>query len=334
MGKKAVILANVGTPDSPKKSDVSRYLLEFLGDKRVIDYPWLLRKILVNLIIVPFRVSKSSKLYERLWDDKGSPLLYHSESLRAKLSDKLGENFDVFNTMRYGSPSLEKLLKSAQLSNYEELIFVPMFPQYASSTSGTVVELIYEEMRKKNVIQNIKVIGQFYAHPGFIDCFAENISKFDLKSYDFIMFTYHSLPISHIDSVHPNIEYKSCNCIDEFPNHGTYCYKATCYETTRKLILKLNIDKSKTITSFQSRLTKNWVTPFSDEVIIDYAKKGMKRGLIIAPSFTTDCLETIIELENDYGQLFRENGGEVLDMVPSLNDNDSFAKFLSELVKS
>lgn len=332
MKKKAVILANVGTPNSPEKKDVARYLREFLGDGRVIDYPWIFRKLLVNGIIVPFRMAKSSNLYKRLWDDKGSPLLYHTISLQKKLSELLGDEFDVFVGMRYGQPSLTELLRSDKISEYSELIFIPLFPQYASSTTGTVVELIYDEMRKKNVIQNVRIIGQFYDNPEFLNCFAENIQKFDIDSYDFIMFTYHSLPISHLNSVHPKVEYIECNCKDEFPEDGQYCYKATCYETTRLLTAKLNLDKSKVITSFQSRLTKNWVRPFSDEVIIDFAKKGMKRGLIVAPSFTIDCLETIIELQADYADLFKQNGGEQLDMVPSLNDSDKFAEFLKERV--
>lgn len=330
--KKAVILANVGTPDSPKTNDVAKYLREFLGDGRVIDYPWLFRKILVNLIIVPFRKSKSSKLYQRLWDDKGSPLLYHSESLRDKLSDRLGSEYEVFIAMRYGNPSLKELVSTDKLSNFDEIIVVPLFPQYASSTTGTIAELVYKEISKKNVVNNVRIISQFYDNPSFIKLFVSNINKYDVNSYDFIMFTYHSLPISHINSVHPKVDYATCNCSNQFPTHGKNCYKATCYETTRLICKELEIDENKVITSFQSRLTKNWVRPFSDELITEYAKKGMKKGLIIAPSFTIDCLETIIELENDYGELFRQYGGKQLDMVPAPNDSDEFADFVVTLL--
>lgn len=332
MKRKAAVLINVGSPLSPEKSDVAKYLREFLGDGRVIDLPWLFRKILVNMIIVPFRKSKSSKLYKRIWNENGSPLLFHTENLRKKLEDILSD-YDVFSAMRYGSPSLAKLIRSGLLARYDEIVFVPLFPHYASSTSGTAMELIYSELSRLNVVPNVRVINQFYSEKGFIESFAEKIEAFDLQSYDFIVFTYHSLPISHIDRVHPEVQEKSCNCREVFPQETPYCYKATCYETTRLLVERLGIDKSKTNTAFQSRLTKNWLEPFTDDVIVEYAKLGKKRGLLIAASFVADCLETIIELEQDYAELFKKNGGEQLDMVPSLNDSDTFAAFLADIIR-
>ncbi|PKL85596.1 MAG: ferrochelatase [Ignavibacteriae bacterium HGW-Ignavibacteriae-1] len=332
MSKKAVVLVNVGTPDSTKVSDVAKYLHEFLGDGRVIDLPWLSRKLLVNFIIVPFRSPKSSKLYKKVWDEKGSPLLYLTENLADKLRQELGETYDVHIGMRYQNPSLEKLIKSNKFQKYSEVIFIPLFPQYASSTTGTVIELIYKSLANRDVIPKINVISQFYDHPEFINCFADNISKFNVNEYDFVIFTYHGLPLSHINRVHPEILESSCNCQNEFPEHGQYCYKACCFETTRLLLKKTGIAPEKSITSFQSRLTNKWLKPFSDEVIIEYAKQGKKRGLIVAPSFTTDCLETIVELGIDYDELFQSHGGEKLDMVPSLNDNDLFVQFLKKLV--
>lgn len=330
--KKALVLVNVGTPNSPNKKDVAKYLREFLGDGRVITIPAIARYFLVNFIIVPFRKAKSSKLYERIWDKNGSPLLYHSNNLKDKLQKKLLGEWEVVVAMRYGQPSLKEFLSSENLQKYEEIVFLPMFPQYASSTTGTVVELISREMAKQEIMPSFRIISNFYEKSGFIDSFVENINKFDLKSYDFVIFTYHGLPISHIEKIHPDKSEHSCNCTKQMPTDSKFCYKAACYETTRLISSKLE-GLSNATTAFQSRLTKDWISPFTDDVIVDFAKQGKKRGLIIAASFVADCLETIIELEQDYNDIFKANGGEKLDLVPSLNDSDAFADFIISMLE-
>lgn len=332
MKNKAVILINVGTPDSPNVGDVRKYLMEFLGDGRVIDLPWLFRKILVNIIISPIRSFKSSKLYQRLWTENGSPLLYLTKNLSAKLQVELGDDYDVYYAMRYQKPHLLSVLDKLDYLKYDKILFIPMFPHYASSTSGTVIEFIYKYMAKKNVVPQFKIMEQFYNTNEFIDSFSQIIATYNPNSYDAIIMTYHSLPLSHLDAVHPKVNHKDCSCINEMPEHGKMCYRATCYQTTRLLIKSCNLDINKVFTSFQSRLTKNWITPFTDELLIELAKQGKKKVLLVAPSFTTDCLETIIELGYEYKHLFEEAGGLELTMVRSLNDEDIWVKNLTTLI--
>ena len=322
MHKKAVLLINIGTPDKPEKKQVRKYLTEFLNDERVIDIPWIARKILVNLIIIPFRTSKSTELYKTLWTDKGSPLLFYAKQLEQKLQNETGSEYDFFTAMRYGNPSLNDVLDNIKDKNYDEIILVPMFPQYASSTTGSLLDFAFKKTSNWYVIPAIKSINQFYDHPAFINSFVEQIKREEPDSYDHIIFSYHGLPNSQVEKTHPEISPVNCSCENEMPVHGKYCYKATCYETTRKLAGALQLEPEKYTVSFQSRLSKKWLTPFTDEVVKSLAEKSKKKILIAAPAFVTDCLETIVELDVEYKELFLESGGEKLTMVKSLNDED------------
>jgi ferrochelatase len=319
--KTAVLLINVGTPDEPKVKAVRRYLSEFLNDRRVIDIPLVLQKILVNLIIVPFRAPKSTKLYERLWTEKGSPLLYYSESLQEGLQQKLGSKADVLMAMRYGNPTISKALAAIQKGNYDRLVILPMFPQYASSTSGTSIQAVMDQIKKWNTIPEIHANNQFYDHPAFLDAFAERIQSYQPEMYDHIVFTYHGLPNRHLDKNHPGESFTSCNCENSLPEFGRFCYKATCYQTTRELAKRLNLLPDRYSVSFQSRLSNNWMTPFTDKNLINRVQQGNKNILVIAPSFVTDCLETIVEISVEYKEMFEKNGGQKLQMVESLNDS-------------
>ena len=331
--KTAVLIINVGTPDEPKVKAVRRYLSEFLNDRRVIDIPLVLQKILVNLIIVPFRAPKSTKLYQRLWTEKGSPLLYFSERVQDELQQKLGSRADVFMAMRYGNPSIGKALAAIQNGNYDQLIVLPMFPQYASSTSGTAIQAVIDRVRKWNTIPEINAISQFYDHPAFLDAFAERIQSYQPESYDHIIFTYHGLPNRHLDKNHPGESFKTCNCENALPEFGKLCYKATCYQTTRELANRLQLKTEKYSVSFQSRLSNNWMTPFTDKNLAERAKQGVKNILVVAPSFVADCLETTVEIGFEYKEMFTENGGEKLQMVESLNDSPRWISAMEEMLK-
>jgi ferrochelatase len=330
--KTAVILANVGTPDEPTVPAVRRYLFQFLNDRRVIDLPWLLQKFLVNVIIVPFRAPKSTKLYQMLWTAKGSPLLTISIESREKLQELLGENYEVFVGMRYQNPSLKTTLQTIKEKRFDKIVVLPMFPQYASSTTGTISQLVNTEIAGWNVIPELTIVSQFYDNPGFVKAFAAQIRKYKPEEFDHIIFSYHGLPFSQTDRVHPAIKTVNCNCEVEMPAHGRFCYKATCYETTRLLAKELGLPKSAYSVAFQSRLTKNWLKPFSDKEVIKLAKEGKKRVLIAAPAFIADCLETIVEIGVEYQHLFEENGGEKIQLVESLNSNYDWIETLAELV--
>ena len=332
--KTAVILANVGTPDEPTVGAVRKYLFQFLNDRRVIDLPWLLQKFLVNVIIVPFRAPKSTKLYKLLWTEKGSPLLYISNESKEKLQEKLGANYEVFVGMRYQNPSLKAVLKTIKEKRFDKIVILPMFPQYASSTTGTISQLVNTEVAKWNVIPELTIISQFYQNPGFIKAFASQIRKYNPGEFDHIIFSYHGLPFSQTDRVHPRIKTVECTCETEMPEHGHYCYKATCYETTRLLAKELGLPKSAYSVAFQSRLTKNWLKPFSDQEIVKRAKNGTKRILIAAPAFIADCLETIVEIGIEYQELFVKNGGEKIQLAESLNSNNDWIETLAQMVKN
>lgn len=330
--KTAVLLINVGTPDRPTVKAVRRYLSEFLNDRRVIDIPLVLQKILVNLIIVPFRAPKSAKLYQRLWTDKGSPLLYYSESVQEKLQQELDFKADVFMAMRYGNPSIGKALAAIQKGNYDKLVILPMFPQYASSTNGTAILAVTDEVRKWNTIPEIHAINQFYDHPAFLDAFTDRIQSYQPENYDHVVFTYHGLPNRHLEKNHPDESIRTCNCETRLPEFGKFCYKATCYQTTRELVARLGLKPGQYSVSFQSRLSNNWMTPFTDQNLIGLAQKGNKKVLVVAPAFVADCLETTVEIGWEYKELFQKNGGEKLQMVESLNDSPRWISAIEEIL--
>jgi protoporphyrin/coproporphyrin ferrochelatase len=332
MKKTAVILSNTGTPDHASVPAIRKYLREFLGDGRVITMPTLLRKFLVNGIIVPLRARKSAKLYKKVWTEKGSPLLWHSESLRDKLQMVLGDSCDVIMGMRYGNPSLKDALQKVRAANYYGLVIVPLFPQYASSTTGTILELVYHEMQQWNNIPAIKSVGQFYDHPGFIDCFVKKIREKDPGSFDHIIFTYHGLPLHHVNATHQSQPCEQFHCITEINADNGFCYHATCYATTRLIAAKLGLNKEQYSVGFQSRFAKSWLSPFADELIREKARAGVKKLLMVSPSFVTDCLETIVEIGEEYRYVFLEGGGEHFEWVESLNDGDEWVDVLKGLI--
>ncbi len=332
MNKTGVLLINLGTPDSPSVGHVRSYLSQFLNDPRVIDIPWLLRKMLVNLIIVPFRAPKSAKIYQKLWTDKGSPLLYYSERARDLLQQELDSNYEVHLAMRYKNPSIPDVLETMRKKNYERIIVVTMFPQYASASTGSALEEVMRVVSKWWVIPELKFVSQYFDHPSYIEAFAERGRKYNINEYDHVLFSYHGLPERQVDKVYDKGLCSDHDCEHEMTEENRYCYKATCYATTRLLAAKLNIPQEKYTVCFQSRLDQKWLKPFSDEVVRQCGDKGMKKILVFSPAFTADCLETIIEIGDEYQEIFTEHKGEKVQLVESLNDHPLWIKCWKELV--
>tara|TARA_B100001063_G_scaffold247216_1_gene291348 strand:+ start:87 stop:1103 length:1017 start_codon:yes stop_codon:yes gene_type:complete len=330
--KKAVLLVNLGTPDSPKTSDVRSYLFQFLNDKRVIDIPWLLRKILVNGIIVPFRAPKSAKVYNELWTDRGSPIIYHTEDLKNKLKQELGDGYHVEYAMRYKNPSLKKTLKSWEGKNFEQIIILPLFPHYASATNGSVIEESMNVFKKWWVIPEISFVSQFYDHEFYLKGFEEQGNKHNFEEYDHVLFSFHGLPERHVDKVYDEGLCQDNECEQGVTEANQFCYKATCYETAIQLAKRFNLKESDYSVGFQSRLGRGWIEPFSDKIIEDLAKKGAKKLLVFSPAFVADCLETTIEIGDEYQELFEEFGGEKVQLVESLNSSDTFVNGLKEMI--
>lgn len=333
MATTAVLLINLGTPDSPRVGDVRSYLSQFLNDPRVIDIPWLMRKILVNLIIVPFRAPKSAKIYREVWTENGSPLLFYSEQAAKLLQEKLGDTYSVYLAMRYKNPSIPDVLETIRKNNHTRIVVVPMFPHYASATTGSAYDEVMRVVRSWWVIPEIEFVDQYYDHPLFIDAIVQRGKKYDHREYDHVLFSYHGLPERQVTKTHQNEPCDALNCVSEVNEENRFCYQATCYATTRLLASALNIPPDKYTVCFQSRLDDKWLKPFSDNVVKACAEQGMKKILVFSPAFTADCLETLIEIGDEYQELFREHGGERVQLVESLNDHPVWIACLESLVR-
>lgn len=325
---------NVGTPDSPSVGDVRKYLSQFLNDPRVIDIPWLARKILVNAIIVPFRAPKSAKIYKQMWTDEGSPLLIHSENFKNGLQADLGEKYQVEIAMRYQSPSVEEGLERLRSNNLKKIIVVPMYPQYASSSTGTCIEEVMRIASKWWVIPEMVFVSQFYELEGYVDGFVKRAKEFDLDGYDHIIFSYHGLPVRQLDKVYDEGLCDDRDCEQGIHGDNQYCYKAACYESTKMIASKLGLTEDRYTTSFQSRLDDKWIKPYSDKVVEEKAKEGAKKLLIFSPAFVADCLETLIEIGDEYDEIFKEFGGDKVDLVPSLNDDPDWVKAFGNYIRT
>jgi protoporphyrin/coproporphyrin ferrochelatase len=333
MNKTCVLLINLGTPDSPSTGDVRKYLFEFLNDPRVIDINPIGRFFLVNFIIVPFRAPKSAKIYKELWTDKGSPIIIYGESVKEKLQKELGNDFEVELAMRYQNPSLDAVCARMQKRGYEKIIILPLFPQYASASTGSAIEKAMKLISKWWVVPELKIISQFYDNDDYLNCVIEQTKKYNLNDYDHILFSYHGLPERQVDKVYSDGKpCKDHKCEEEINEDNKYCYKATCFATTRLLAQKLNLPKERYTVCFQSRLDKDWLEPFSDKVVEEWAKKWAKKLLVFSPAFVADCLETTVEIGIEYQKIFKDNGGEKVQLVESLNDHPMWIDTLKKMV--
>ncbi len=335
--KTGVLLINLGTPDSPKTSDVRKYLTQFLNDPRVIDINPVGRFLLVNGIIVPFRSSKSAKLYKHIWTAEGSPLLTNSIKVKTLLQKELGDSFVVELGMRYQSPSIESALNTLCAAQVKKIIMIPLYPQYASSSTGSSVEEALRILGKWEVTPSIEIISKFYDNPDFIDACVEAAKKYNLADYDYFIFSYHGLPERHIMKGSAHYGAGTCNlgsCCDSITKNNQYCYRANCFETTRQLVKGLNLPEGKYESTFQSRLNDGWIKPYSDKVIAQKAKEGKKRMLVFSPAFTADCLETIYEIGTEYNEIFQKHGGEKITLATSLNDHPKWINALKNMVLS
>lgn len=331
MKKTGVLLINLGTPDSPRVTSVGTYLLEFLNDGRVIDIPKILRSILVNLIIVPIRMFSSAKEYQKLWTEKGSPLLYNSLELLEAIKEKMEPEYGIHLAMRYNKPSIKNVLEEMKKLQYDEIIFLPLYPQYASSSSGTAIEEVMKYISKWWAIPKLKFLSEFHLDEGYLNSVVARGKEFNLDEYDHILFSYHGLPTRHIKKLKlKNCKDNECNC--NSLNKNKYCYKSNCVATTNSLVQKLRLDDSKYSICFQSRLDNKWLTPFADKEIIKLAKDGAKKILVFSPAFVADCLETTVEIGEGFNELFIENGGEKLDLVPSLNTHPKWIEAVKNLI--
>lgn len=329
----AVVIVNLGTPDEPTTGSVRKYLTQFLNDPRVIDLPWLSRKLLVNGIIVPFRASKSAHEYKKLWTEKGSPLKFITEGLRSKLQEALGSEADVFMAMRYQNPGLDSVLDEVKKKNYKKVVVVPLFPQYASSSTGSVMEAVMKHMSRWWALPELTIVNQFYDHPKLMDAYVSIGSRHQHQDYDHVLFSFHGLPVRQVDKVYEDGMCSDHNCEDGITADNHLCYKATCYYTANTMAEKLGIPADKFTVCFQSRLDQKWLEPFSDKVVEEMGKAGKKKLLVFSPAFVADCLETIVEIGGEYQEIFESFGGEKIQLVESLNEDPMWVDALATIVR-
>lgn len=330
--RKAVVLVNLGSPASCRTGDVRTFLKEFLGDPYVIDLPAWIRYPLVYGIIAPFRAPRSARLYKQLHTDRGFPLIYHSRELEKKVREQLPRGTELFLAMRYGEPALQKLIQWMKGEGYRELLVLPLYPQFATSTTGSVVQLFREELKFHKLAEHTRIIPSFHEHRDFIAAWKNKILACEPADYDALVFSYHGIPVRQTEKGHPGASCGALKCEQHYNEANRDCYRAACYHTTRSIRAALKIAPEKTYTSFQSRFGRNWLRPFTDQTLLKLVREGKKRILIISPAFVADCLETEIEIGLDYRELFTKAGGKELTLVPSLNADDDWVRFISSLI--
>lgn len=335
--KTGVLIVNLGTPNSPSTQDVRVYLREFLMDGRVVDIPFFARWMLVNLIIAPFRAPKSAKAYQKVWTSEGSPLMVYGKRLEQALQSALGKDYDVVLAMRYQQPSIKEGIQKLRSKGYTQWIVLPLFPQYASATTGSVMEEVMREVSKLQIIPEIRLISNYFDHPLMINAFAAIAKKYlDKEQYDHILFSYHGLPERQIrkgDSSQQCLK-EGVDCCASIHAGNYYCYRAQCYATTRLIAEQLGLSKEQYTVMFQSRLGKNpWIRPYADDVIEEMAKQGKKKILCMVPSFVADCLETIEEVGEEYKEAFLHAGGTHWQFVESLNVHPIWVSCVKDLIE-
>lgn len=337
MGKKGILLVNLGTPDSPEVKDVRKYLDQFLMDERVIDINAFNRTLLVKGVIVPFRSPKTSKLYKEIWDENGSPLLYFSKIQAALVQEKLGDEYHVELAMRYQNPSIDSALAKMKAGLVESIKVIPLFPQYASASSGSVIQSVMEIVSKWTTIPPVSFVSSFHNNELMLEVFAENARKYQPETYDHVLFSFHGLPERQLLKCDHTGSYclKKDNCCDTLNDTNKFCYSAQGHDTARLIAEKLNISREDYTVCFQSRLGKEpWVQPYTTDVLKKLAAEGKKRLLVFSPAFVADCLETLYEITVEYHEEFKALGGEHVQLVESLNDNPKFIDALAELAVS
>lgn len=331
-----VLLVNLGTPDAPQAPEVRRYLREFLSDPRVLDISPLGRWLLLNLIILPRRPARSAEAYRKIWTAEGSPLLTHTRALSDRVRAALPE-LEVEMAMRYGKPSIRAGLAALRERGCERVVVFPLYPQYAASSTGSTVEAVYREAAGLWNTPYLTIVPPFYADPGFIASFAEvGAPVLAELQPDHVLYSFHGLPERHMHKSDESGAHclRSDHCCDAIVAANRHCYRAQCYATARALTARLGLDPAATSVSFQSRLGRAvWIRPYTDIVLPELARRGVRRVAVFCPAFVADCLETLEEIGIRAEADFKAAGGEALRLVPSLNAHPAWVQTVVDLIR-
>ena len=317
-GKTGVLLVNLGTPDSTNWWDIRKYLKEFLSDRRVIEVNPIVWQIILNLFILTFRPSKTAHAYKKIWrkETNESPLLYFTRSQAIKLKEKIGnENIIIDFAMRYGNPSINLKLNLLKEAGCENIIILPLYPQYAAATTATVCDEVYRTLMRMRWQPSLQIIPHYESEELYINALVKSIEN-KIKSINWkpelIVSSYHGIPKKYFDQGDPY-----------------HCY---CHKTTRLLKEKYSLIDIQT--TFQSRFgPQEWLTPYTDKTLESLPKKGIKNLLVICPGFASDCVETLEEINIQGRESFLESGGENFDLIPCLNDSSDHIDLFEKLVK-
>ena len=332
--KIGVLLINLGTPDNCDQKSVYAYLKQFLNDPRVIDLPAIIRYVLVNWIIIPFRYKQSAHAYQQIWSNKGSPLLTNGQDLVNAVRKEFDTSVQIELGMRYGRPSIDSAFSA--LKDCEKIIAIPLFPQYSSAATGSAVEALLRVLAGQWNIPDMSVKRDFFNNPDFIAAYASIIKEhLKDKKIDVLMLSFHGLPERHIDKSGCS---SGCSRSEPCPKPdqlNTFCYRAQCYETARLIAKKLNLSSSDYVVSFQSRLGKTpWIKPYTDLMLDELRQKKVENIAIVCPSFVSDCLETLEEINIRARAQWLELGGHDFVFIPCLNTHPLWVEGLVNMIKS
>jgi ferrochelatase len=332
-----VLLIQLGTPNSPSAGDVRRYLREFLGDRRVLDMPRLPHWLLLHLVILPFRPRRSAAAYASIWTHRGSPLLLHSRGLVKGVAKRLGDGFRVELGMRYGEPSLAGALERLEQEEVDRLIALPLFPQYADSSTGSALAHFLDLAGGMRGLPELLTIDDFYDHPGFIASMAA-LARTPLREFrpDHVLFSYHGLPERQIRKSDASGSHclSGDACCGAIGAANRHCYRAQCFASTRALAAALELETGRHSIAFQSRLGRiPWIRPYTEQVLPELASRGIRRLAVLCPSFVADCLETLEEIGIRARRQWMSVGGEDFLLIPSLNSEPHWVEAVAGMIR-
>jgi len=351
MTTQAVLLANLGSPDDCTEQPVRQYLDQFLMDPDVIQLPWLLRRLIVSLFVLPKRPKDSAEAYKEIWTAQGSPLIVFSQQLKDALQKKVEQ--PIYLAMRYGNPSIEsQVIEIAKNPEIKEIFFIPLYPHYADSTVATSIKEVKRVINKHNLKLELTVKSPFYNESNYINALVESCSPYlfervspeesNKSQLPHLLFSYHGLPESHLTKADPTKSHclkqdNCCNktgCKTESIAHKN-CYRHQVLETTRLFVEKAGLKESQYTIAFQSRLGRaKWLEPSTENTLIELANKGIKDVLVVCPAFVTDCLETLEEIAIQGEETFIKAGGRSLKLIPCLNTHPDWVDVLAEWIEN
>ena len=312
--KTAVLLTNLGTPDQLERASVKRFLKEFLSDPLVVRLPRIFWLPLLHGFILPLRSGKTLQSYSRVWSEAGSPLMAYSNKQREALQQKLFEQAHVELAMRYGNPSYQSVLRLLRDAGVEKLVVLPLYPQYSVTTTATSYKHLKNTLNQLEYAPALEFIGYYPNHPAYIEALAESIREHWQQGQRHLLMSFHGLPQANVDRGDP--------------------YQVQCEKTAKLLAAELELGESDWSIGYQSRFGKQtWIQPYTADVLHRLVERGIKAVDVVCPGFSSDCLETLDEIEVEYRSEFLELGGEDFSYIPALNDRDAHIEMMRSLVQ-